>query len=171
MRAYVICTLLATTGIMSCSSQKSLESNPPFTVIQPVVEYWSGGREESGYGMRFEARWNPADPSAVAVDSLFFRGRMLKLQVTDTETGFLLTGNHTQPRPDKADYIMHGDSLKEVGNQPPLPLPSDRAFPFDLKEDEAVISYRIKGDGRKYYTRISGVREKRSRINPGKQQG
>ena len=169
MRGYNLGILIAAVGIMSCSSQKSLESNPPFTVDSPFVEYWTGGREESGTGMRFQARWTPVDPSAIDVDSLFFRGRMLKLKVTDTETGFLLTASYRQHPSDKPDYVMHADSLKEVGNQPPMPLPDLRQFPFELEKDEAVISYLDKRDGEKYYARISGVLEKSPQVNPRRQ--
>jgi hypothetical protein len=170
MRALLITLFVSSLGFMSCSSQKSLQGNPPFTVERPTVQYWSGGREESGTGMRFEARWNPRDPSAVRVDSLFFRGRILKLEVRDTETGFLLVGSHATPGVSKPDYIMHADSTMEVGNQPPQPLPPLKNFPFDLNPDEAVLSYFVEGDAEKQYTKISGVREKQSRDYPGRQE-
>ncbi len=167
MKAYIgIC--LFTMGLMSCSSQKNLESQPPFSVERPTVQYWEGGREESGYGMQFRARWNPRDPSAVEADSLFFRGRTYKLQVTDSETGFVLQASHRQKPNEKPDMVMHADSTKEIGNQPPKPLPTDRTFPFELQPDEAVISYILRADGRKYYTKISGIVEKPSRIYPGR---
>lgn len=169
MRALLITLFVSSLGFMSCSSQKSLQTNPPFDVERPTVQYWSGGREESGTGMRFEARWNPRDPSAVRMDSLFFRGRILKLEVKDTETGFLLVGSQTTSGISKPDYIMHADSTKEVGNQPPRPLPPLKSFPFDLKPDEAVLSYFVGDETEKQYTRISGVREKQSKNYPGRQ--
>ena len=167
MKAFVGIALIIT-SLMSCSSQKTLESQPPFTVERPTVQYWEGGREESGYGMEFRARWNPEDPSAIQVDSLFFRGHRYKLEVTDSETGFVLQASRSQKPLEKPDMIMHADSVREVGNQPPKPLPSTGAFPFDLKTDEAVISYILKAEGKKYYTRITGVVEKPSRIYPGR---
>jgi hypothetical protein len=169
MKVY-IGTILFILGLMSCSSQKSLESHPPFTVERPTVQYWQGGREESGSGMRFRARWNPKDPSSVEVDSLFFRGRVYKLEVSDSETGFLLEASRTETPLEKADMIMHADSTREIGNQPPKPLPAALSFPFELKPDEAVISYILKADGQKYYTKITGIAEKASRIYPGRPQ-
>ena len=168
MRAINLGFLLAAIGVMSCSSQKSLESDPPFTVARPVVEYWAGGREPGGSGMRFEARWNPRDPSAITVDSLFFRGRVMKAEVVDSETGFLLKASYTDSPLEKPDYIMHADSLREVGNQPPAPLPALREFPFELQADEAVVSYTDHTDGKKHYARIGGVVEKSPRIYPGR---
>ena len=169
MRALLITLIISSLGFMSCSSQKSLEPDPPFTVERATVQYWTGGREESGNGMEFRARWNPRDPSAIQVDSLFFRGHMLKLEVSETETGFLLVADQSQSRMDKPDYIMHADSTREVGNQPPKNFPELKSFPFDLKPDEAVVSYLILPEGKKYYTRISGVRDKPSKTYPGRQ--
>jgi hypothetical protein len=153
---------------MSCSSQKKLETDPPVTVERPTVEYWAGGREESGSGLKFQARWNPKDPSAIIVDSLYFRGLVIKLYQEETETGFLITGQYAASGFEKSDFIMHADSLREVGNQPPMPLADGPDFPFDLKPDEAVISYLKKSTSKKHYFKISGVVEKAGRIYPGR---
>jgi len=161
-------TVLLVLGLMSCSSQKPLESQPPFSVEGPTVQYWEGGREESGFGMKFRARWNPKDPSAIKVDSLFFRGQVYKLEVADSETGFILQASRTENPLEKPDIIMHADSTREIGNQPPKPLPSPEVFPFDLQPDEAVISYIHKAEGQKYYTKITGIVEKPARIYPGR---
>lgn len=169
MKISVCFTLLVTAiGLMSCSSQKKLESNPPFTIERPVVEYWAGGREETGQGMRFQARWNPFDPSAIRVDSLYFRGKVMKLHREETETGFLITGAYTESGFEKQDLIMHADSLQEVGNQPPKPLPTGPEFPFELTPDEAVMSYFEMPSEKKFFFKISGVVEKPGRIYPGR---
>jgi hypothetical protein len=102
------------------------------------------------------------------VDSLFFRGNRYKLEVTDSETGFVLQASHSQKPSEKPDMVMHADSTKEIGNQPPKPLPSTGAFPFELKTDEAVISYILKAEGKKSYAKITGIVEKPSRIYPGR---
>ena len=153
---------------MSCSSQKTLESQPPFSVQRPTVQYWEGGREESGFGMKFRARWNPEDPSAIQVDSLFFRGNRYKLEVTDSETGFILQASRSKSPLEKPDIIMHADSTREIGNQPPKLLPSPEVSPFDLQPDEAVISYILKAEGKIYYAKITGIVDKPSRIYPGR---
>lgn len=168
MKTLFLGIFLSTLGLMSCSSQKALEGDPPFIVNAPTVEYWQGGREESGHGMRFTARWAPQDPSAIRIDSLYFRGRVYPLEVRDSETGFMLFAEDLRQ---KHDLVMHADSTREVGNQPPMPLPAGGDFPFDLRPDEAVISYTLEADGKQYYTRVSGVREKRGRIYPGRPQG
>jgi hypothetical protein len=124
-----------------------------------------GGREESGTEMRFQARWNPIDPSAITPDSLYFRGRVLKLEQKESETGFLITGTYTESGFGKSDYIMHADSLQEIGNQPRGFLTSASHFPFELKADEAIISYREKSSVKQRYYKIRGVVEKQGRIS------
>lgn len=166
MRPFLICILFSALGLMSCSSQKHLEEDPPFTVEDPIVQYWVGGREESGSGMLFQARWSPLDPSSIHVDSLFFRGRVLKLEVEDSETGFRLIASRTYKKVEKPDIIMHADPMQEVGNQPPMPLSSGDVFPFELEPDEAVISYIRKSDGKRFYTKIKGISEKADKIFP-----
>jgi len=159
--------LLSFIGLMSCSSQPKIQTEAPFTVERPTVEYWVGGREESGTQMRFEARWNPIDPSSITLDSLYFRGRVMKAESQESETGFTITATFIENKP-KPDIIMHADGRREVGNQPPKSLTPGKAFPFDLGTDEAVISYFEGEAPDKRYYKISGVAEKQGRISPGR---
>ena len=41
-------TVLLILGLMSCSSQRTLESQPPFSVERPTVQYWEGAVDVSG---------------------------------------------------------------------------------------------------------------------------
>ena len=159
--------LLSFMGLMSCSSQPKIQTEAPFTVERPTVEYWVGGREESGTQMRFEARWNPIDPSSITLDSLYFRGRVMKAESQETETGFTITATFIENKPE-SDMIMHADGRREVGNQPPKPLTPRKTFPFDLAMDEAVLSYFDGKASAKQYYKISGVIEKQGRISPGR---
>jgi hypothetical protein len=64
---------------------------------------------------------------------------------------------------------MHSDPKKEVGNQPPGSISKkDKEFPFELKKDEAVISYKNSaGDPQKSkitYFKITGIKTKPSLI-------
>ncbi|MGB5404016.1 MAG: hypothetical protein WBN13_08575 [Robiginitalea sp.] len=163
--SFHISLLFTVIGLMSCSSQRKIQTEAPFTVERPTVEYWVGGREESGTQMRFQARWNPIDPSAITLDSLYFRGRVMKAESKETETGFLITATFIENWP-KSDIIMHADARQEVGNQPPKRLTSGKDFPFDLGTDEAVLSYLEGNSSKKRYYRISGVVEKQGRISP-----
>ena len=161
-------TLLAllTLGLMGCASQKTFEKNPPFTVSDGTVSYWTGGRRESGSGMQVRIRWTPGEDVSATPDSLYFRGRVLPASLEDTETGqFLVAESRTVTGP-KPDRVMHSDSLREVGNQPPLPLMDPAAYPFDLKPDEAVLACRRNPGNERFYVKIAGIKEKQARIYP-----
>lgn len=168
MRTKAFAALLATLGAAGCASQKQFEENPPFVVSDPTVQIVAAGKEEGGVLTELSFRFTAADPQKIEPDSLYFRGRVLKPSLTDTETGVVMSARYAEVGLIKPDLTMHADSLREVGNQPPAPLPDTRPFPFELKRDEAVLSYRLKAEpGRRYY-RISGIVEKPARIMPSR---
>jgi len=168
MRYLAFAALLSGFGFAGCASQKQYEENPPFVISDPTVQMMAAGREEGGVLTELSFRWTAEDPGEVEPDSLYFRGRTLIPVLTDTETGVVLSARYPSGTLEKPDLIMHADSLREAGNQPPAPLPDPHPFPFDLKRDEAVLSYRLKGDTARRYYRITGIVEKPIRVLPGR---
>lgn len=160
--------ILVVLGAMGCASQRNFEENPPFMVSDPAVQTWVGGREESGSGTEIRMRWTPEDPSAIRPDTLYFRGRALLPEVRDTETGMMLVASYVRTAPANPDRIMHADSTREVGNQPPMPLPAQGAIPFELERNEAVLGYTRLSDGRRFYYRIKDIKEKPAKALPGR---
>lgn len=168
MRSLAYAALLTAFGLAGCASQKQFEQNPPFVVSDPTVHMVAAGREEGGVFTELSFRFTAEDPQGIEPDSLYFRGRVLKPVLTETETGVVISARYAAAPLMKPDFTMHADSLREVGNQPPAPLPDTRPFPFELKRDEAVLSYRLKAaPGLRYY-RISGIVEKPARALPGR---
>ena len=169
MRSLTYAALLTAFGLAGCASQKQFEENPPFVVSDPKVQMIAAGREEGGGVMtEISFRWTAAEPSGIERDSLYFRGRVLKPVLTDTETGVVLSARYPSVSLEKPDLTMHADSLREVGNQPPAPLPEGRPLPFELKRDEAVLSYRIKAEPGIRFYRITGIVEKPGRALPAR---
>lgn len=167
MRQLYTALFFTALGLLGCSSQKQFQADPPFTLSDPTVSYWSGGREASGSGMQVRLRWTPAESLTVTPDSVYFRGRIMKAVLEDTETGMVVLAEYKDDIPENPDMVMHADSTREVGNQPPLPLPA-MDFPFELAADEAVLSYSRQPDGKRFYVKIGGVKETRGRIYPGR---
>ena len=169
MRPLTYAALLTVFGFAGCASQKQFEENPPFVVSDPMVQIIAAGREESGGVMtEISFRWTAETPLEIEPDSLYFRGRVLRPVLTDTETGVVLSARYPSVGLERPDLTMHADSLREVGNQPPAPLPDGHRFPFELKRDEAVLSYRMKAEpGRRFY-RITGIVEKPGRAMPAR---
>ena len=139
-------TLLALVIIVSftkCGSTKFIE-NPPFKITSATYNHWVGGIPGvSGTNVRISYT---AD-SNVFFDSIYFLKRSLKLELRESKGTKLIMGYFKNEDPSlKADHILHVAVEKEMGNKPP----AINNFPFDLKENEAVISY-IKGSKTKYF--------------------
>lgn len=157
-------------GAMGCASQRQLTETPPFRISEPSVQDWLGGREASGSGTELRMRWAPEDPEAFRPDTLYFRGRALVPEIRDSETGMWLVASYSRISPEKPDRVMHADAGREVGNQPPLPLEDQAPIPFKLERDQAVLAYVRKADGKQFYYRITGIKEKPVKAMQGRPQ-
>lgn len=144
-------------GLTSCSSQKTLQPDAPFEIGKATVQEWLGGREESGTGYLVSVPVSLITKE-VRFQELYYKGQIVQVTTENKEEGFLVQANFVNA-PNKSDLVMHSDSLKEVGNQPPpIRGKSTPDFPFELTPNEAVLSYVVKN--RVKYVKISGVKEK-----------
>ena len=168
MKAMVYLALLALMSTAGCSSQKHLEKSPPFKVSDPSVQVIAAGREPGGISTELRFRFSAEDPGQVQLDSLYFRGRTLIPVLTETETGMVVWAKYPSANLAKPDLTMHADSAQEAGNQPPAPLPVERAMPFKLERNQAVLSYRLGTDAPTRYYRIDNIVEKSARALPGR---
>lgn len=89
----------------------------------------------------------------IQLDSVFFRSYKAPLQRVDNAENSIFAGSFTTSTTPH-DYILSSDPKKEFGNKPPLKVSK---LPFELKENEAVVSYVYK-DKVKYYI-ISEVKQ------------
>lgn len=168
MKALVYAALLGLACTAGCSSQKKFDASPPFKVSDPTVQATAAGREAGGASAEISFRFTAADPGAVALDSLYFRGRVLTPVLTETETGVVVSASYALVSLEKPDLVMHADSLREVANQPPAPLPGQKAFPFELERNQAVLSFRLGSDPSPRYFRIEQIADKPVRALPGR---
>ena len=151
-------------GISGCSSQKKLVSDAPFRIENPSCTPYSGGMEESGSGfvLRMGVSINAGED--VDFETVYFRGHTLDPEVIIEEGKQYLQCRYVHKKQSKPDIVMHADTRKEVGNQPPAEKVGLKEFPFELKPDEAVIEYRYKGKTR--YTKIGGIKDKMPDLLP-----
>ena len=162
MSAIIVLSL----GLSGCSSQKKLTEEAPFVVKDAVCQTWVGGREESGKGMEVKFSVDGFTGDGMELSQLYFRGRVADISLSATEEGTTATCIFIEQ---EKDISMHSDPMKEVGNQPPrMKSAEEKEFPFELGQDEAVISYR-EGDHMRY-VKISGVVEKPGRAYLGREQ-
>ncbi len=170
MKKRILVAWAAAIGLMSCASQNTFQNEPPFQISEAKVQDWAAGREEGGAGTQVTMRWNPHEPDAYTPDTLYFRGRALQPEIEDTETGMRLVASYKRSAGAKNDMIMSGDSLQEVGNQPPRPLEGTQPIPFKLKGDEAVLVYSRVADNKRFYYKIEGIKQMPGRAYPSRPQ-
>lgn len=124
------------------NSQKMIES-PPFKTGEIICEGWES--EKNGSGMNLFIPITAG--KEIELDSAYFRGNIVKLEKVKRDSYLVYIGRFKNTSLSNRDIIMHSDPKKEVGNVPPLPK---KKMPFELKENEAVISF-IENNKEKYY--------------------
>lgn len=124
-------------GFSQCGTSK-LVTNPPFKITSATYNNWVGGLPGSS-GTRVEIRLT--DKENIAFDSLFFQKKATKIEVREANGKTFLTAHFNTSTANKRDLILDSDSRKEINNE----VPKNDNFPFELKENEAIISYKVSG--------------------------
>ena len=159
MKIFTYTILAMVFSLSGCSSQKKLVKNAPFEMGQGTCQSWTGGRPETGSGMKLEIPVLSESMSSIKMQQAFFRGKVADISMNTMDGKLIATANFMNANSAKPDIVMHADAKKEVGNQPPK---LQEKLPFEIGENECVISY-IDGDKVKYY-KIEGVKEKKPLI-------
>ncbi len=156
MRIFTYTILAMVFSLSGCSSQKKLVKNVPFEMGQATCQSWTGGRPESGSGIKLEIPVLSENMDNMKMQQAFFRGKIADINLESREGNWIATANFMKVNSEKQDIIMHEDAKQEVGNQPPK---LQEKFPFEISADECVVSY-IEGNRIKYF-KIEGVKEKK----------
>ncbi|WP_298779660.1 hypothetical protein [uncultured Polaribacter sp.] len=135
-------------GFSQCGSTKLVE-NPPFNVESAVYTNWVGGQPGSS-GMNVVIRYT--SDKEIEFDSLYYSKRISKLEVKPGKDSKVIVG-HFNTSVKKNDLILDVDSKKELHNK----IPEINKLPFELKENEAVISYKI--DNKVKYFKIENLKK------------
>lgn len=125
-----------------CASVK-LSDDAPFTVQSAT--YTPNGDVKIYYNA----------VNKVMFDDIYFNGKQRKLTLNKDEKGTYITGSFQNSLVNLKDIQLHSDPAKEYGNTPPQ---KEKEIPFKLKENEAVISYKI--DGKTNYYKVKNLRRK-----------
>tara|TARA_R110002012_G_scaffold263456_2_gene446524 strand:+ start:190552 stop:191070 length:519 start_codon:yes stop_codon:yes gene_type:complete len=160
MKKSLYIALLSLLGLGSCASQKKMQTNPPFTIETPSFQKWTAGKEEGGSGLDVKIPIDQLQKGNIIFKDLYFRGKVSSVVTETIANKQYVTAKFTHQKFTKPDIIMHADPRKEVGNQPPMPQKDEKkAYPFELAEDEAVISYLENNSNKLKYTKITGFKE------------
>ena len=152
MKTLVI--VILTIGFFQCKSL-SFDQNPPFTVNSATYIYNVGGMPGSSSAT---IHINYSATKNITFERIYFQGREAKVQLENIKNKTFLKGFfNTSTIQSKEDLILHKDGKKEVGNSLPK-----KKIPFELKDTEAVISYK-EGDTVKYY-KIENVKKGKTKF-------
>ncbi|TVZ56331.1 hypothetical protein OD91_1616 [Lutibacter sp. Hel_I_33_5] len=146
--------LILTLTFSQCATTK-FDSNPPFKASSGSFNSWVGGVPGAS-GIKVELALNADDKTDFK--EIFFRNKIGTLQ-TSTSNGKTILVGHISTAKRNNDLTLDSNSVKELKNQAP-----ETKFPFELKDNEAVISYMV-GDKIKYL-KIEHLKEQRTIFYP-----
>ena len=153
--------ILVLIGLNSCTSQKKLQNNPPFVVEEPTIHKWKTSIEENDSGIQVKIPIRQLVEEDITFKNLYFRGKIAKITIENSNGIKYVTANFLTEKLQKPDIIMHSNPKKEVGNQAPkLNKDKEIEFPFELADDEAVLSYVAMNGEKLKYTKVIGIKEK-----------
>ena len=136
-----------------CGTTK-FETNPPFSIKSAEYYGWTGGQPGiSGINVKIQLEGK----SAIEFDSLYFKNKSTKIIKKDAS---LLVANFNTSKNIPADVILDIDPKKELKNE----IPKPKKTPFELKDNEAVISYKLGGKTR--YFKISDLKKSNTDKQP-----
>lgn len=150
--------LIGITLVMSfsnCANSKRLQEQEPVAFEQSFYTSWAEGAEENESGLKLFIPLKNVNDVDVELDSVYFRGRGTEL-LKDPQNADVYVGNFQTKNKEKTpDLVMSIDPREEYGNQPPEIV---REFPYELEDDEAVVTY--KKNGKTGYQKITGIVKK-----------
>lgn len=129
-------------GITSCGGTRSdgaypFEENPPFTLGTVAYQEWVAGAPGGGSGINV---FIPVEEfrAEVKFREIYFRKQVVKVKSRPDNPDLFM--GYFETKLNRPDVVMDGDHMKEAKNTPP------KQFPFDLEDDEAVLSYEYGGE-------------------------
>ncbi len=135
-------------GSSQQSKSISFEENPPFTISEIFSQDWVAGVKEGGSGTNVSITLSGMSDD-VQMEGIYFRKKMINAtQRPNAKSTYLGYFKNDSSR----DIIMDENPVKESKNTPL------GTFPFDLEQNEAVISYVM--NGKTKYVRVTDIVEK-----------
>lgn len=137
-----------------CGSTKKFQEEVPLEIGQVSYQNWVAGVEGGGSGVNL---FIPivSNSNNIILDSVYFKGKQAKLELKNQS---LFVGRFKNAANQKKDIVMSSDRIAEYKN----PIPKiPKKIPFELKDNECVISYLEKNKIK--YFKIEGIVKKESK--------
>lgn len=117
-----------------CNDESKLETQAPIEIGDVYYKTWVAGARWGGSGINLFIPIK-SNPNKIILDSVYFLDKMTKLEhIGDT----LVVGRFETDVNKQLDIVMSGDPNEEYGNAVPK---LKKNIPFELKENECVVSY------------------------------
>ena len=146
-------------SIFNCKSAQEpllqFQTTAPLDFSEPYYNSWVAGIEGGGAGINVFLP--TTKPSKIIIDSLHFRGEKSAVETRDQ----LIIGRFKYSTNRKKDIILSSNPQDEYRNT--LPIQFD-ASPFNLTQNECVISYRV--NNKRLYYKISNLKKQRDIAYP-----
>ena len=139
-------------GFLQCGGS-TLVKNPILKVEKVFYNNWVGGLPGVS-GTKVEIHIE--DVSEVIFVALYFQGKRTKVEVSKIEKFTRIIAHFSTSRRKNRNLILDADITKELENT----LPSLEEFPFQLKENEAMLSY--KKENKTVYFKIENIKKVQS---------
>jgi len=155
----IVSSLLIMTIFIQCSSAQ-FDKEAPFAISKAYYQDWVGGRQgSSGTLITFEITSEIS--KEIKLDSLFFNHKICKLEAQSFNKKYSITGNFSKSTYVERNIIMDADSQKEMANKVPDVTLN---FPFELTDNECVISYTIKE--KTHYFKVTNLKKEKTIFYP-----
>lgn len=135
-----------------CASIK-MDTNPPFTVKSATYTHVTGGLPgNNSLNLMIEF----TSTNTINFENVFFQNRITSAVIEKKQNKqYIAARYNTSSGEDRKDLVLHANSKEEYGNT--ASSKTKKEFPFDVKENEAVVSYKI---GEKtHYFKIQNIKK------------
>lgn len=153
MKTIKILSILVILVSFSQCGGSTLVKNPTLKVEKAFYNKWFGGQPGIS-GTKVEIHLE--DASEVIFVALYFQGKRTKVEVSQIEKFTRIIAHFSTSKRKNRTLILDADATKELENT----LPSLEEFPFQLKENEAMLSY--KNDNKIVYFKIENIKKTQS---------
>ena len=146
-----ILMLMLMASFSQCSTTQKLQSKAPVQFGDVYYQVLTAGVQGGGSGLNIFIQ---VRDNSVVFDSVFFREQGTKLVVSPQENGLYIGRFQTETNQAKT-IILSSDPKEEYANKMPE---KKEKIPFQLNDDECVVSYKI--ESQVLYYKISNVVQK-----------
>jgi hypothetical protein len=156
--SFLIVMVILMASFSQCSTAQKLQRTAPTQFGNVYCQTWVAGVKGGGSGLNV---FIPVMDMSIQLDSVYFRGKSVKLEVKKTNEGLLYIGRFKTQLNQPKDIIISRDANEEYKNQLPI---IEEKIPFELNDDECVVTYK-QGDKTQYY-KITNIEQKRAMHYP-----